>query len=278
MKKLLFVFSALALVLGSCSKSDSTAPVVDSTSVTLPGDVLISKIIESYVAGVVANTTTFTYNGKKILKFEDTNGLKVSFTYSGDNITKKETYNNNVLSNTEDFAYDTSNRVLKYTQTIAGSTPTIENYIYDSTDPTTIQLNNLVSGTTYNFGSSFEGTITVANNQATEISYRYDLSSSSSLYIRKKNSYIFDGKNSFYKNITGFKNIAFAGVRNLNTGYDNNIKQQVKFYNNTQTALTTTATTNWLYVYNTNDFPASCTKTAISTSGNTTTSNITYVY
>ena len=99
MKKLLYLFSAVALLLTSCSSDDD-----DSSS----SGTLLTKIIETYDDGTIENIT-YTYNGNKIVKISSDLDLRdeTIYTYSGDLITKEEYF-------FDDGAGDTFEEVTEY--------------------------------------------------------------------------------------------------------------------------------------------------------------------
>ncbi len=280
MKKLFLVLSAFVLVLGSCSKSEDAMVVVEPDSVSENLDnILIKQIIESN-GTVVTKTTTFTYDGKKILKTEDTQGVKVVFTYVDDLITKKVTTSNNSLLETEDFTYNSANKLIKYSSlTSDSSVAKIENYIDNSNDNVNDLIFNNIVGNTIIAGISFEdGFVTYLGNEVIKNGYQLYTNPPFDPKLIFNKSYLFDTKKSFYKNITGFKNIAYAGFKNSYTGYDRNVRKITNYKKNTDTNVETTSTITWTYVYSTNEYPASSIKTAVSTTGTTTTTNISYVY
>ena len=275
MKRLLLVLSAFALVLGSCSKSEDTPVVVDDSGLVENLDnILIKQIIESN-GTTVTNTTTFTYDGKKIVKTEDTQGKKVVFIYVGSQISKKESYLNNTLTDVQKFEYNTDLKLIKYSELNSNlAVQYYENYSYNA-DYTIITYKNY--NTNYSEGNSFDGTMTKLERPVTEKFYHLDFNSLPSYTIDNRLTYTFDAKNSFYKNITNYKSIAFAGNKNLNTGVNNNITKLIKYRKNNDTNDISNIVTNWVYTYKSNDFPATCVKT-VNNNGTTSTTNITYVY
>ncbi|MFD2910026.1 hypothetical protein ACFSX9_14925 [Flavobacterium ardleyense] len=104
MKKLLYLFSAVAITLTSCSSDDSS----DSSDADV---ILLTKTIQTYQDG---STSTFNleYSGKKLVKSENSNGRYSMYTYTGDLITKIEFFSaNNILDESKTYTYDSNNRV-----------------------------------------------------------------------------------------------------------------------------------------------------------------------
>ena len=104
MKKLLYLFSAIALILTSCSDED------DSTSSSNSG--LLTKIIETFEDDSTL-TTEFQYSGNKLVRITDDEG-RFDYTYTNDLITEIKYYESNTLLQTETYQYDTSGRVTTF--------------------------------------------------------------------------------------------------------------------------------------------------------------------
>ena len=74
MKKLLYLFSAVALTLTSCSDED------DSTNAS--SEILLTRMIETFDDGSTL-TTNFLYNGNKLVEWNDSDGARETFVYNG---------------------------------------------------------------------------------------------------------------------------------------------------------------------------------------------------
>ena len=94
MKKLLYLFSAVALTLTSCSDEDDTNN--NSSNVTLIKKIILTSDDEeddSYWN----NTITFTYNGTKLVEAREDDNYKTVYTYTGDLITKEEFFVDDII-------------------------------------------------------------------------------------------------------------------------------------------------------------------------------------
>ena len=87
MKKIGLAFSALLLILSSCSSSDSSSP---------SSGTLLDKVIETYDDGTV-ETFNYIYNGNKIVRITTDFGQETVYTYAGDLIVKEEAYFDDIL-------------------------------------------------------------------------------------------------------------------------------------------------------------------------------------
>lgn len=191
MKKILCLFTALTLVLASCSSDDSSS---DSSN-----SVLLKKTINTDNKGKKI-TTNYTYNGNKIVSsIDDLGDSNAYYTYTGDLITKLEcklpdgtvelvnTYNYTdgklttfVRINPDmDWGYK---EIYTYN---ADGTITVEKYVGDSK---TQALHNAT------------GTVKFSNGEVIEI---FDDNSSNHKYTH-------DTKNNPMKNVLGWNKINFT--------------------------------------------------------------------
>lgn len=88
MKKILYSFAFLLLILTSCSSEDKSTTPSENVSI-LPKT--ISFIYPSVFLGTNSKST-YTYNGNKVLN-RVSDGSKTIFTYDGNSITKQEQFN-----------------------------------------------------------------------------------------------------------------------------------------------------------------------------------------
>jgi len=138
MKKLLYLFSAIALTLTSCSSDD------DSNNAS---GTLLTKIIETYDDGTV-ETTDFEYNGNKIvsvssdLDFRD----ETIYTYTGDLITKEEYFFDDgegySFEEVIDYEYDSSSRLIKSIRTKEDGEIEIDDFTYNSNGTVSFNYNS----------------------------------------------------------------------------------------------------------------------------------------
>ncbi|PXY43220.1 hypothetical protein [Flavobacterium hydrophilum] len=192
MKKILCLFGALTFALTSCSSDDDSSS--DSSDL-----VLLKKTISTDSDGEKV-TTTYKYNGDKIVSITDDQGeFNRYFTYTGDLITKIEyKLPNGTVDQINTYQYDSSNRLISfvrvepldewgnkevYTYNTDG-TVSIKEYIGD--DKTQTELNG-------------EGKVTFTNGEATKIIIDYGPS----------RSYIYDDKNNPMKNVLGYDKLGF---------------------------------------------------------------------
>lgn len=111
MKKLLYLFSALALTLTSCSSEDDSNN--NSSDVTLIKKIILTSDDEeddSYWN----NTIIFTYNGTKLVESREDDNYKTVYTYTGDLITKIEYFDGTVLDEYDLFSYNSSGKLIEY--------------------------------------------------------------------------------------------------------------------------------------------------------------------
>lgn len=129
MKKLIFAFSVVVLVLSSCSKSEET-PVpepIDTTS-----DVLLKKAVTT--RGSIVTTDMYSYVGKKIDKIVSNDGTtnsETKYTYTGDLITKIEFFTNAVLKSKKEYTYQNDKMTGITTYEYNGSVTTKKKTIYN---------------------------------------------------------------------------------------------------------------------------------------------------
>lgn len=96
MKKYIYLFSASLLLLISCSnEDDKTDPLAT---------ILVRKSVFTDFNGR-EDTSTFVYNGNKIVSVSSNNGDKSIYTYTGDLITKIVDTNNDTLVSTSEYTY-----------------------------------------------------------------------------------------------------------------------------------------------------------------------------
>jgi hypothetical protein len=86
MRKLLLA-AAAAFAVQACSSSDNTAS-------SMPANVLLRSVDRTDASGTV--TTTYHYDGSKLVSTESTAGLTWQYTYTGDQITSVEGYDSGV--------------------------------------------------------------------------------------------------------------------------------------------------------------------------------------
>jgi len=241
MKKLLYAFSALALLFASCS-SDSDSSSDDSSSSVLP-----TTMVETDFNGDVY-TTTFTYNGNKMVKTTDNEGYYEKYFYTGDLITKVEFYNDmDELEQTELFTYNGSQQLTTF-QRLAHYNETGSKEIYTYTMSgvsVSFYEGDLISQT----NATGTGTISFSNGEISEITTNFGSSTT--------RTFTYDSKNNPFKNILGMDKISIssADVSLQGTGVNYNVLTDV------QTDDIEERSTTYSYTYNANNYPLTCNET-----------------
>lgn len=236
MKKLIYFACFTAFALTSCSSSGDSSPATES-------DVLLKKTVETYANDGSTITTNYTYNGKKLVRATDSDGVYEDFTYTGDLITNIKTYDASVLMQEQFFTYNSSNKLVTYViKDYDSGDGNKETYTYNS--------DGTVSVTTYSGDTITQttprstGTIHLANGDVTRVDLDVtDVSSYTSTV-----TYTYDTKNSPYKNITGIDKISFIGGESSGTGH--NI-----LTDHYTSSLSSDVTTTTTYTYNSLNFP-----------------------
>jgi hypothetical protein len=237
MKKLLCLFAFSAVFLTSCSSSDnSSTPVTES-------DVLVTKTVETYAYDNSTVTTNYTYNGKKIVRSSDSDGIYENYTYTGDLITNVKVYDDTDTLLLEEFlTYNASGQLITYlSKDYENNTGRKEVFVHNS--------NNTVSYSVYKGNISAQttlsetGTIYLTNGEVSQIDSTVLSPSYSGTRV-----YTYDTKNNPFKNITGGDKINFINIEAI--GVSRNILTD----NYTSTFPTNEMYTT-TYTYNSLNFP-----------------------
>lgn len=236
MKNLLYLFTAIALTLASCSSDDSSDP--DTSGTTL------KKIIETYSDGST-ETTNFFYNGNKITKYTTDFGDEVQYTYTEDLITTErylfeDLDSGDILEETTTYEYDTSNRLIKSTK--------VDEYNSVEVDVFTYNSNGTTSFVTTEGGVIIAtGIIYYSGNQP--FKKEMEITPESGFQFTSIELSTFDDKVSPFANITGFSKIIIASP-NYTRGYPG--------ISNNALTLTIDGTIDEIsiYTYNANNMPA----------------------
>jgi hypothetical protein len=255
MKKLICLFSAIALIFTSCSSEDS------STSST--GN-LLTKLIDTYDDGSV-ETTEYEYNGNKISRqFSDLDLRdETIYTYTGDLITKEEYFFDDGVDYSYeeviDYEYDLSNRLNKSTRTDEYGDIEVDVFTYNSNG--TVSFTSTSAGTT-----TGTGTIYFNGDQP----YKKEITENpgtiwESSWIEETT---FDNKVSPFANVTGFSKISFATPR-YTRGVPGIVNNTLNF------SIDGTLEDSSTYTYNGNNMPA--TETVID-ANNSENSSVVYFY
>ena len=199
MKKIFFFLSAIAIVsLTSCSGNDddsSTNPTPDPSTSVLPKRVVWQ---EEDPDGFNYDIT-YTYNGNKLIQGNHINGDIDRYFYSGDLITKIEYLYDGEVEDQELFEYDSTGRlVLHKYQEIAEDWQERSVFVYN-TDGTVTQK-YYTESLTVPSTNPLVSVLTFVNGEMTKVAQQ-----GYSTY-----NYSYDGKNSPFKNVTGYAAIAYA--------------------------------------------------------------------
>lgn len=106
MKKTILLLSIILLVFTSCN-NDEAATELENMNTN--GTVLDRTESDNGISVVKGRSF---YNGNKVVKTTNSDGLSVVFTYTGNLITKMKTYKNNILKETEYYEYDANERLI----------------------------------------------------------------------------------------------------------------------------------------------------------------------
>ena len=215
MKKIITLFVTSLLAFTSCNSDDNDGQSSDSS---------ILPKTSTYIDPEDASkneTTTISYNGNKVTKMESSYYRNV-YTYTGDLITQTvqtEDYDDNVYTIVTEYTYTNDNKLATETHTTYSSQNTERHkskYTY------TYNSNGTIFKNYYYFDednkevlSKQTATLTVANGNLVKIETYYDFDEST-----HTETYEYDNKNSFYKNILGMNKLYIStdgesGVNNL---------------------------------------------------------------
>jgi hypothetical protein len=231
MKKSLKVL-VLMLTICSCSSPSSDGFLGSEGT-------LVSKIV-STSGGGSTSTSTLTYIGNKIKDYTNSNN-KSTYTYNGDTITTITTTQGSEVIYTDTFTYDANNRVASETiNYLLENSSERKVYTYTATgilvDVYSGDLNNATA-------LSRKGKILLdANGEVTAIE-NYDLSS----ILISKTVFTNDGKNSPFRNITGFSKQPYFFGKSCNILTFNSYDGMNQLVSNSV----------FQYNYNSNNFPSS---------------------
>ena len=242
MKKVLFCLGFVAMTFSSCS-SDSDSS--DSGS----DDVLVKKIVYTSITDEYSETINFTYNGNKLVKGVYDWGGEEIYTYNGDLITKMEIIEDGEVTYRETFTYDGSDRLVTYLVEEDGFSDT-ENFTYNA------------NGTMTSTGSNGVNTYHFENDEVKQI-----VQMGGRIY-----EYNYDGKNSPFRNVTGYNKIAFVAHgdheffgRNQNISSIHETTEDVAYMTNTMT-------------YNAGNYPLTANSVAIFEFDGTYNATMQYTY
>ena len=230
MKKIGLAFSALLLILSSCSSSDSSSP---------SSGTLLDKVIETYDDGTV-ETFNYIYNGNKIVRITTDFGQETVYTYAGDLIVKEEAYFDDMLEDETTFEYNASQKLIKSTRTNTSEVE-VDNFTYNS--------NNTVSFITTSNGV-IKTTGTIYFNGDQPFKKEMVVEPGTIFEIDQIEESTFDSKVNPLANVIGFSKINIA-TPNFREGYDGISNNVLVFKRDNVVRGSST------YTYNSNNMPAS---------------------
>lgn len=242
MKKLALVFSALVLILTSCSSSDDDAATLE------PSPVLLKKIID--VDPIDGNITTLlTYNGNKITGSSSDDGTSLAFTYTGDLITKLDYFTGTTLDQRELYTYNSNNKLVTFVR-LNYDLPTSgvkETYVHnaDGTISYSRYLGDAVSQTQL----TYTGKAFFTNGEISKVEKYYTIGG---VNTTQTTNYTYDDKNNPFMNITGYSALTFTD--SFADGVMHNVLTEVHV-SNSASNLTST------YTYNSSNFPITSSET-----------------
>ncbi|RZJ49381.1 MAG: hypothetical protein EOO44_18375 [Flavobacterium sp.] len=217
MKKFLCLFSALTLMLASCSSDDNT-----STEKPAQENVLLPKT-EKYIYAnhPEDNTTvTYTYDGNKITTLTYDDGSKVVFTYTDNLITKAvyaETEAGEIYTSTTTFTYE--NNKLKSTLKVNSGTSSNKKKTY------TYNANGTISTVTILIDPETQ-------EETQDSSSVFTLDSNGNIIKAEFNDFSntieYDAKNNPFKSIAGFTSLLDSDVFDKDANSANNITKIIE--------------------------------------------------
>jgi len=237
MKKAIFFLSTISLfALTSCSSDDSSSS--DQATST---DVLVKRIIYSQEDPEGFNDIiNYTYNGNKLVEGNYVDGTKEKYYYTGDLITKIEYVFDGEVEEQELFTYNANGKLIEYKD---------QDLVEDSEERYLFVYNADNTITETYFDGTPQGLVSTLTIENSEISKTVQTGFNTYKYT-------YDTKNSAFKNVTGYAEIAYAihGDFELN-GRSHNI---VSIFDQT---LNRNYMANTIQ-YNSNDYPTLVTSVA----------------
>jgi len=239
MKKILLSFAALTFIaITSCSSDDNNSEP--------SADILVKRMVyEQEDPDGFNYDITYTYNGKKILAGNYTDGTIEKYYYSGDLITKIEYIFGGEVEEQELFLYNANGKLIEYRyQDIVDDFEDKSLFTYPNEN--TIIKTNITGVINNTVTTGNVSTITLTNGEVSKIQ------SGGKIY-----NYTYDNKNSPFRNVTGYAEIAYAFAGDFELeGRGRNI---LSIKNETDNINYTTNTIQ----YNANDYPTLTTSVAI---------------
>ncbi|RZJ66371.1 MAG: hypothetical protein EOO50_09860 [Flavobacterium sp.] len=241
MKKLILLFVSAA-VLQSCNSDDSDSPAVQG------------KLLQSTVQTVngESTVTNYSYIGNKISTVQTVGGDKVVYIYSGSKIvsmTVENSFGNDVFQYEFDYTGDKMTQVKRW-QVGTGS---VTRQVFTYPDATSITSEGFTGNTTQQTQLLFSQIYSVGANGEIE---SVQTTQGDAVTV---STYTYDAKNNPFKNITGYADLLMLG------GTDYNVLSVISTLNGNPAGSEAT-----IYTYDSDDFPATSTRTSFGTEYETT--------
>ena len=259
MKKVFALFGAAAFLAFSACSGDDDATATDPI---VSDDVLVKKINYQFNGDGEDYEVTYTYDGNKLVKGVYDMGGEERYFYNGDQISRIE-YDDAEFSAEVFFTYDNSGMLteVRYQEP---EDDYEERSTFASVNATTV-TETYYSGSIGNTTPDWTATLTLVDGEVAQ-----KVQNGFSTY-----TYVYDTKNSPFKNVTGFAAIAHANAGDHET--EGRSKNILSIHNDTENQNYTVNT----FTYNANNYPTSVTSVGIfdETLPNvTTTLNAQYTY
>lgn len=253
MKNLALACSAFLLILSSCSSSSDSSS--SSGNLKLHQQIITNDFGDS-------NTATYTYNGDKLLRIDNSaDGSYSKVYYTGNLVSKFEDYDDtDTMIEKSTYTYNSDNKLASYTYF---------NYGDDAAEKEVFTYNaNGTISSSYYFSDS--ASVTPTDLATTRVITLVDGEVYTVVSTGDNNStytYTYDTKNNIYKNILGFDKLGgYADGENLGIMH-NIVTESYQDGGGTQTD-------NYTYTYNSSNFPI----TAIITESGVTQQTEQYIY
>lgn len=241
MKKIITL--TLSLILLSCATNEDQ----DNTN---SGVVLLREMITNSQG--TQTTLYFNYTGNKIVNVTS-NAYEWKYYYTGDLITKIENYDNNVLSSTTHYNYNSQNNLISFINLLNNNQGNRTTLTYNSNG--TITYNNYTGDLTTQTSLESIYTATLSNNEITI----FKNETSNTTY-----TYDYDLKNNYMKNVLGFSKIGMAVWDDFNVmGVFHNMTQRRETLPNQNPRIKEINE----YSYNSDDFPVTINTSSYSSIG-----------
>jgi hypothetical protein len=194
MKKILFLFSALSIVLLSSCSSDDNNSDGGSSSTALPTKITLTTVDDGK-SGTL--DYTFTYDGNKLKQIALSDASKYVYTYTDNLITKVELFKSSVLTSTDVYEYLNGKLVSKITTGVANSNKYKLTFVYNANGTVNVNESAIVQGQEIKYDTTTLYTFANGNIISTEyIDEDGDSEKITSTY---------DNKKSPFANVTGLK-------------------------------------------------------------------------